>query len=137
MEQNDSEIGQQSREVDITTTRVRRPCKQTMKKLVVFIASIIILVAGVLICYGYTKYKHSELKRTVPISILQSVDFPIYVPVNHTTKVDNKSFDYTNGVLQFTVQNTAEQLHFSEQKKTPEFDISKFAGGIQISGVNN
>ena len=136
MEQNNTDINGDKVVTEFPNSRIRTPLTQTKNKWMLLLFIMLgILVTGSLILFGYKQYEHSKLSKTIPISIRQNVDFPIFVPVSSNTKVDNQTFDYSNGILQFTVQNSDEQLRFSQQKKTPEFDISKFAGGIQITGV--
>jgi len=100
---------------------------------IIIVITVLILGAGGWIAKGY--YQHQQVVKQVPEDVLTSVDFGLFLPKKSVANINAESFDYSLGVVQFTANYSGAQLQFAEQKKTPEFDISKFAGGIQISGV--
>ena len=110
----------------------KKPRRRLVAVVIIFI-SILILSVGGWLTKGY--YQHQQIVKQVPEYVRQSVNFGLYVPKKSVAKVNVRSFDYSLGVLQFSADYSGIQLRFAEQKKTQEFDINKFAGGIQITGV--
>jgi hypothetical protein len=74
---------------------------------------------------GY--YQRRQLSNQIPVAIRQDVDFPVYLPTSSEFRPDPQSFDYSSGVLLFQAKLVGTQLTIAEQKKTPEFDLSKFS----------
>lgn len=121
---------------DTKAKRTRKAPRLAGRKSLWPLAAIIILLSFTIIGLLVYKYKTNQKRaNNVPVAIRHDVDFPIYIPLASGITIDKDSFDYSVSVLQFNAKNSGTPLHFAEQKKTPEFDISKFAGGIQISGV--
>jgi hypothetical protein len=85
-------------------------------------------------CYGYGAYTKRQFVNQVPASIRKQVTFPIYLPKDKKTEVKPESIMYSNSVFQYTAVADGVSILVSQQAKTKEFELSKFATSDSLTG---
>ena len=120
----------------IDDKRIRQSQPKNHKRLLIGALSIIFItllaVAGL---WSWHYIQTKKIKDQIPISIQNTVNFSIYIPAKKDYSVLANSFIYDNDILQFKIKNDDEAIQFSQQIKSGDFDLSKFASGIGISNA--
>ncbi len=98
------------------------------------IGVIMALVISISIWQGSVFYAHWRIIQSVPADMRNTTPFPLYAPAPSRASIDQSSFSYAKGVVQFNCTIDGIAANVSEQSKPAGLSLSNFLNSDNITG---